>query len=173
MFSWQRSCGGEPHRLAMIIPLAIMTGFVLGFLGLVVGAGNRYWEPGKSGELRDSLAADATPEVIADLLARAALCGVPHSMPGAGGTEDLLDQARAVERLTGLKLYEVYDFDPKWTWDCDGPIQCEGPDGTVETRPHGPPPTWLLERMRKKGVEVLNLPERPEPPAESDERRSR
>jgi hypothetical protein len=60
-----------------------------------------------AGELRDSLATDATPELVADLLARAALCGVPHSIPGAGGTEDLLDQARAVERLLARRFAEL------------------------------------------------------------------
>lgn len=70
--------------------------------------------------------------------------------------------AKALEKLTGLALYEVFHFDPKWQWDCDKLIQCEGPDGTVELRPHGPPPKWLLERMRKKGIEVKNLPDDPE-----------
>lgn len=66
--------------------------------------------------------------------------------------------AKALEQLTGLSLYEVFDFDPKWVWDCDELHQAEGEDGTVTMRPRGAPPRWLLERLHKKGIEVRNLP---------------
>lgn len=67
--------------------------------------------------------------------------------------------ARAVEGLTGLKLYEVDHFDPKWVWDCAELHQAEGQDGTVEMVERGPPADWLLKRFREKGIEVRNLPE--------------
>lgn len=67
--------------------------------------------------------------------------------------------AKAVEELTGLRLYEVYDFDPKWVWDCTELHQSDAGDGTVAMIERGPPPRWLLERFREKGVEVRNLPE--------------
>lgn len=66
--------------------------------------------------------------------------------------------AKAVEELTGLKLYEVYEFDPKWVWDCAELHQAEGPDETVVMVPRGVPPKWLLARLREKGIEVRNLP---------------
>lgn len=73
--------------------------------------------------------------------------------------------ARAVEELTGQKLYEVYEFDPRWVWDCKELHQhvSEGDNSTVELIERGPPPAWLLDRMRAKGIEVLNLPEEGEP----------
>jgi hypothetical protein len=66
--------------------------------------------------------------------------------------------AKAVEQLTGQRLYEVHDFDPKWVWDCRELHQCEGADGTIEMVERGPPPPWLLKRLREKGIEVPNLP---------------
>ena len=73
--------------------------------------------------------------------------------------------AKAVERIAqamGIEvgdLYEVFDFDPRWVWDCKGLHQAEAADGTVEMVERGPPARWLLERFRQKGIEVLNLPE--------------
>ena len=67
--------------------------------------------------------------------------------------------AKAVEKLTGEKLYEVHEFDPKWQWDCTEKHQSIGPDETVEMVERGPPPKWLLKRFQKKGVKVHNLPE--------------
>lgn len=67
--------------------------------------------------------------------------------------------AKAVEELTGLKLYEVYEFDPQWVWDCKELHQSEAIDGTVEMTERGPPPKWLLKRFQEKGIEVRNLPE--------------
>ena len=68
--------------------------------------------------------------------------------------------AKALEELTGKTLYEVYEFDPKWEWDCEGLHQCEDMiSGTTTYVQRGKPPKWLLERMQKKGIEVKNLPE--------------
>ena len=66
--------------------------------------------------------------------------------------------AKAVEKLTGERLYEAYDFDPRWVWDCKELHQSQSEDGTVEMVERGAPPAWLLKRMRDKGVEVRNLP---------------
>lgn len=66
--------------------------------------------------------------------------------------------AKAVEKLTGERLYEVYDFAPRWAWDCAELHGAEGADGTQTKVERGAPPRWLLERMVKKGVAVLNLP---------------
>ncbi len=65
--------------------------------------------------------------------------------------------AKAVEQLTGERLYEVYDFEPAWVWDCNELHQAEAGDGTVEMTPRGKPPEWLLQRLQKKGIEVKNL----------------
>ena len=69
--------------------------------------------------------------------------------------------AKAVEELTGLKLYEVYEFSPRWDWDCAEIQQAADPDGTnaIVFRPRGEPPKWLKERMQKKGIRIYNLPE--------------
>ena len=53
------------------------------------------------------------------------------------------------------------DFAPSWVWDCDVESQSEKllPDGSVVTTKYlrGAPPFWLLKRMVKKGIKVLNL----------------
>ena len=67
--------------------------------------------------------------------------------------------ARAVEELTGIELYQVFDFPARWVWDCTELHQAEGPEGTVEMVERGAPPDWLLARFREKGIEVRNLPE--------------
>ena len=67
--------------------------------------------------------------------------------------------AKALEELTGLKLYEVHEFAPRWVWDCDKIEPAAQPDGTVEHVQKGPPPRWLLDRMQQKGIEVKNLPQ--------------
>lgn len=72
--------------------------------------------------------------------------------------------ARAVERIAkavGVEvgdLYEVFDFDPKWVWDCNELHQAEGLDGTVEYTTRGAPPEWLRKRLEAKGIPILNLP---------------
>ena len=66
--------------------------------------------------------------------------------------------AKAVEKLTGERLYEVYHFAPRWVWDCDAIEPKERPDGTIEMRQKGPPPKWMLKRMRERGIAVRNLP---------------
>ena len=66
--------------------------------------------------------------------------------------------AKAVEKLTGQKLYEVYEFDPKWVWDCDELHQSIDPQTDCVTLvERGSPPRWLLKRLRDKGIPVLNL----------------
>lgn len=57
-------------------------------------------------ELREAITAGAD-EAIADVLARAALFGAPHSIPGSGGAEELLDQAKAIERLLVRRFAEL------------------------------------------------------------------
>ena len=66
--------------------------------------------------------------------------------------------AKAVEKLTGQRLYEVYEFAPRWEWDCDAMEPAAQPDGTVEVVQKGPPPRWLRERILQKGLPVHNLP---------------
>ena len=65
--------------------------------------------------------------------------------------------AKAVEKLTGQRLYEVHEFAPQWVWDCCELHQSDAGDGTVEMTQRGKPPRWLLERMLKKGIDVPNL----------------
>ena len=57
---------------------------------------------------------------------------------------------RAVEELTGLKLFEVFTFTPLWTWDCCELVQ--QPDGTWSAR--GCPPDFMLARMKERGIVV-------------------
>jgi hypothetical protein len=64
--------------------------------------------------------------------------------------------AKAVEELTGLRLYEVHEFSPRWAWDCKRREKRERPDGTWEEFVKGPPPKWLKNRLVKKGIEILN-----------------
>lgn len=66
--------------------------------------------------------------------------------------------AKAVEKLTGQKLYEVLEFAPRWEWDCEELHQSTALDGTIEMVERGTPPRWLLERLQKKGLPVHNLP---------------
>ena len=69
--------------------------------------------------------------------------------------------AKAVEKLTGEKLYEVYDFTPRWEWDCAEIQQCADPDGsdTIVFEERGKPPAWLEKRFREKGVRIYNHPD--------------
>jgi len=68
--------------------------------------------------------------------------------------------AKAVEELTGKRLYEVHEFDPRWEWDCDQIQECADPDGSnsVVYRPRGEPPKWLAARLKKKGLPIHNEP---------------
>jgi hypothetical protein len=66
--------------------------------------------------------------------------------------------ARAVEKLTGQSLYEVFEFDPKWEWDCTELHESESDDGTVEMTERGAPPKWLLDRLLEREIPVHNLP---------------
>ncbi len=56
-------------------------------------------------------------------------------------------------------LYEAFDFDPRWAWDCNERHQKTQPDGTIEMVERGAPPAWLRKRFEAKGIEVLNLPD--------------
>lgn len=58
--------------------------------------------------------------------------------------------AKAVEELTGLKLFEVFRFTPLWTWKCLELVS--QPDGTWGAR--GCPPEFMLERMKERGIVV-------------------
>lgn len=68
--------------------------------------------------------------------------------------------AKALEELTGLSLYEVFEFAPRWEWDCAKIEPCADPDGSgsVVYRPKGMPPRWLAERLEKKGLPIHNKP---------------
>lgn len=59
--------------------------------------------------------------------------------------------AKAVEQLTGLKLFEVFEFTPLWTWDCLEMVA--QPDG-VSKAPRGCPPEFMLARMKERGILV-------------------
>ena len=67
--------------------------------------------------------------------------------------------AKALEKLTGIELYQVFEFPPKWVWDCEELHQKNMGDGTVKMVPRGVPPRWQLERMLAKGIEIRNLPD--------------
>ena len=69
--------------------------------------------------------------------------------------------AKAVEKLTGEKLYEVHEFTPRWEWDCAEIQQCADPDGSaaVVFQERGKPPAWLEKRFREKGVRIYNHPD--------------
>lgn len=60
--------------------------------------------------------------------------------------------AKAVERLTGESLYEVFEFEPEWVWDCNETVTKDG-----KKRRKGSPPGWLLKRMQERGIQVKNL----------------
>jgi len=62
--------------------------------------------------------------------------------------------ARAVEELTGKKLYEVYDFEPRWQWDAEAVERREDPDGSVEIVEKGMPPEWMVQRFDQKGIKI-------------------
>ena len=66
--------------------------------------------------------------------------------------------AKALEELTGIELYQVFEFPPKWVWDCEELHQKNMGDGTVKMVPRGVPPRWQLKRMLAKGIEIRNLP---------------
>ena len=65
--------------------------------------------------------------------------------------------AKALQEMLGIDLYQVFEFPPKWVWDCDE-LHEKDVDGVVEMVPRGVPPRWLLKRMLAKGIEIRNLP---------------
>jgi hypothetical protein len=89
-----------------------------------------------------------------------------HAALGTGVEIRLCCMAKFIEKSFGLEpgtFFFAMDFEPAWVWDCDAPqeIRRRDDDGAVvsEFRRLGPPPPWLLKRLRDKGVEVKNLPE--------------
>lgn len=67
-----------------------------------------------------------------------------------------------IAEATGIDcrdLLEVFEFDPRWVWDCTELHQADSGDGTYMMRERGAPPKWLLKRFEEKGIEVKNLPE--------------
>lgn len=60
--------------------------------------------------------------------------------------------AKAVEQITGLRLFEVFDFTPLWTWKCNELVPQQ--DGTWAER--GCPPDFMLSRMKKRGILALH-----------------
>lgn len=69
---------------------------------------------------------------------------------------DLCCLVKAVEKLTGEKFYNIVYTKPAFEWDCD----CDIPvvDGTGEPtgdiKKLGMPPTYMVERMDKKGIPI-------------------
>lgn len=66
--------------------------------------------------------------------------------------------AKALEELTGYDLYQVFEFEPRWEWDCDTVEPCVLADGSDGEKRKGSPPRWLRERLQKKGIPIHNLP---------------
>ena len=66
--------------------------------------------------------------------------------------------AKALQEMLGIDLYQVFEFPPKWVWDCDE-LHEKDVDGVVEMVPRGVPPRWLLKRMLARGIEIRNLPD--------------
>ena len=62
--------------------------------------------------------------------------------------------AKAVELLTGLRLFEAWQFDPLFEWDCTELVQDK--DGTMIQR--GVPPRFMRQRMAKRGISIRHLP---------------
>ena len=77
-----------------------------------------------------------------------------NPVAGTGVYLRLCCTAKELEKLAGLTpgtLYQVFDFEPSWVWDCN---RIERHGGTL-----GSPPPRVLKRLKEKGIEVLNLPE--------------
>lgn len=66
--------------------------------------------------------------------------------------------AKALEQLTGMSLYEVFHFQPKWQWDCEEMIEKTDVTGTIQLVKRGPPPSWMAKRMKDKGIHIKGLP---------------
>ena len=89
-----------------------------------------------------------------------------HGALGQGIQVRVCCMARIVEERFGLEpgtLFQLFEFDPSWEWDCDAPIRKEYPnhDGsvTVIESTRGEPPRWLRERMEAKGLPIVNDPQ--------------
>jgi hypothetical protein len=88
-----------------------------------------------------------------------------HGALGRGIRVRVCCMARVVEEHFGLEpgtLFQVYDFEPSWEWDCKKAICKEytHPDGSVSVIEStlGEPPNWLRVRMAEKGIPILNDP---------------
>lgn len=55
-------------------------------------------------------------------------------------------------------LYEAFNFDPRWEWDCAEEHEALDENDSPTRRPRGVPPKWLRKRMHGKGIAVKNLP---------------
>lgn len=71
----------------------------------------------------------------------------------------LVDEIAERLGIDTRRVYEVFDFDPKWVWDCDELHESIDLDGTVTKRPRGNPPKWLAKRLRDKGLEIRGMDE--------------
>ena len=67
---------------------------------------------------------------------------------------DLCCLAKAVEELTGKKFYRVVETEPVFVWDCEQ----EHIDKEGNTQKLGLPPKFMLERMKKNNIIILNEP---------------
>ena len=89
-----------------------------------------------------------------------------HAALGTGIQIRLCCLAKAVEKMLGVEegtFFRAFEFRPSWVWDChkEHEVSRRMPDGSVVSvvQKLGPPPRWLLDRMREKGIEVRNLPQ--------------
>ena len=89
-----------------------------------------------------------------------------HAALGTGIEIRLCCLAKKVEEIAGLPpgtFFFAMDFEPTWDWDCEQIMESykRKPDGSVETirRKLGPPPRWLRERLKQKGLPIHNEPE--------------
>ena len=64
--------------------------------------------------------------------------------------------AKALEDMTGIDLLQVFEFEPKWVWDCDEMVERENVlTGEQYKAPRGLPPEWLEKRMKAKGIPMI------------------
>lgn len=110
------------------------------------------------GSIRDLLKAENAEEILCRKY-KSCDCEIPHLVRkwnaalGVFIEIRLCCMAKALEKLTGEKFYDVFEFEPEWVWDCEDVV--EKPDGTKKQK--GNPPSWLLKRMKERGIKVKNL----------------
>ena len=112
----------------------------------------------------------ATP--ASSVKAHAAIVAEPVTLPTIHVRPTLAQRMAAAQPSapsgTGMVIQTAFDidagvpaldFEPKWVWDCTEPHQkASALDASVEVVERGPPPAWLLKRLREKGIDVRNLP---------------